>query len=275
MKIRLSSSAFLFAFTSFAFASHPPINTAFITAPGKFYIGAFGGGGSSNDFNGSQYGTAFFTEAAGGLLAINAFGQLNNEDASFFGAQLGYQAQEIFLNSFSQWTVGPAAELEGYFMNKKSFNGDLINNTARLPEHDFMVSYPMKRSVFLANAVLNFNNSRFLVHPYAGLGIGSAIVRITNASAIQISPAEDGLNHYNSNTSDSNSTFAGQIKLGLGYDINKCVSLFAEYRWLYLASTDFVFGSTVFPTHVETSSWQVKLDAQKYNLGNVGVRFNW
>lgn len=275
MKLRISSSIFLFAIATPAFTSPIPIQSVTVTYPGKFYVGAFGGGGSSNNFNGSQFGTAFFSEATGGPLSINAFGQLNKQKASFFGAQLGYQAQEICLNSSSQWTLGPAAELEGYSINKSSFNGTLLNNTQRLSEHDFIVSYPMKRSLFLANAVLNFNNACLLVHPYIGLGIGSAIVKISDASATQVNPPEEGINHYNSNSSDTNTTFAGQIKLGLSYDISKYVSLFSEYRWLYLASTDFVFGSTVYPNHVETSSWQVKLHAQRYNLGNVGVRINW
>lgn len=275
MKLRTASSIFLFALTNLTFASHAPIKSATATIPGKFYVGAFGGGGSSNNLDGSQFGTAFFSEAVGGSLSVNAFGQLSNQKRSFFGAQLGYQAQEIFLNSSSQWTLAPAAELEGSFMNKSSFNGTFINNTVRLPEHDFVVSYPMRRTVFLANAVLYFNNSCFLLHPYIGFGLGNAIVKISGASAKQVTPLEEGINHYNTKTSDTSSTFAGQIKLGLSYTIKNCVSLFAEYRWLYLANTPFVFGSTVYPTHVETSSWQVKIDDQRYNLGNVGVRFNW
>jgi opacity protein-like surface antigen len=129
--------------------------------------------------------------------------------------------------------------------------------------------------VFLANAVFNFNAPCLVVHPYIGFGIGNAVVRVSDATSTQINPPEEGVNHYNASSSDTNSTFAGQIKLGLSYDINKCISLFAEYRWQYLANTHFVFGSTVYPGHVETSSWQVNLDAQRYNLGNVGIRFNW
>ncbi len=271
MKLHLkgiSSTLFLFALTTSALASPAQ------SMGGKLYAGVFGGGGSSNDFNGSQFGTAFYTEAAGGPVAVNAFGQINSHSASFFGAQLGYQAQEILLNPSSRWTLGPAGELEGYYMNSSSFNGEIINNTARLPEHDFLVSYPMNRTVFLANAVLSLKNPRYLFHPYVGFGIGSAIVRISGADATQVSPPEAGVNHYNSNASDTDSAFAGQIKVGLSYDINKSVSLFADYRWLYLSSTHFLFGSTVAAGHVETSAWQVKLDAQRYNLGDVGIRFN-
>lgn len=266
MKLRLSSSILLFALTI------PAIATA--TAPGKFYAGLFGGAGSSNDFNATQLGTAYFIEAAGGPLSVNAFGQLGSESSAFFGMQLGYQGQEILFTPSSQWTLAPAVELEGFTMNESTFNADLINNTTRLPEHDFQVSYPMSRNIFLGNAVFSFNHPRLVVHPYIGLGIGGAIVRISGADATQISPPEAGINHYNSNDSDTTTTFAGQIKLGLGYDINKYITVFADYRWLYLGNTNFVFGSTVYPTHAETSSWQVKLDSQRYNMGNIGVRFN-
>ncbi|MCS5712079.1 outer membrane beta-barrel protein [Candidatus Berkiella aquae] len=265
MKLRLSSSLLLLALTNTAFAHNCPTE--------KFYVGAFGGGGSSHHFDASQYGTAFFVEVAGGPLAVNAFGEINHHSSPFYGLQLGYQAPATLLTS--QWKLAPAFELEGYAMKRKSFSGELINNNARLPEHDFLVSYPMKRNVFLANMVLNFDNACILVHPYIGFGIGSAIASISDATATQISPPEAGINHYNSNSSDTNATFAGQIKLGLSYDINDYLSLFADYRWLYVGNTHFVFGSTVVPGHAETSSWQVNLNAQRYNLGSAGIRFNW
>jgi opacity protein-like surface antigen len=268
MKLRLASSFFLFALSPLAFAH------AAVTAPGNCYVGVFGGYGTSNHFNASQFGTAFFAEVVGGPLAVNAFGELNKHNGSFWGAQLGYQAQEIFLNS-SQWAFQPAVELEGFSLSKRSFDGILSNNSLRLTEHDFNVLYPMKRTAFLANAILSFNHPCFLIHPYIGFGIGSALIRISNANAAQVNPPEADVNHYNSNSSDATSIFAGQIKLGLSYDIKDCVSIFADYRWLYLANSDFVFGPTVYPAHVETSSWQVKLEDQRYSLVNVGIRLNW
>ena len=261
MKLRhISSSLFLFALTPLAFAN-------------STYVGVFGGYGSSNHINVSQYGTAFFTEAEGGPLEVHAFGDLNSQNAAFYGLQLGYQAQEIPLHS--QWTLVPGVELEGYTLNKRQFEGNLTNNIGRLPEHDFAVTYPLRSTVFLGNAVFSFNHPCVFVHPYLIFGIGSAIVRASGAEAAQINPPEAGINHYNSHPSDSNSAFAGQFKLGLSYDINDCLSIFADYRWLYLASTELLFGPTDYLNHVPTSSWQVKLDAQRYNLGNVGVRFNW
>lgn len=270
MKLRISAAIFLFALTTPAFASHGAIEAT----PEKLYFGIFGGGGSSNKINANQFGTAFFTEAAGGPLAVNALGQLGSESATFFGAQLGYQARGICINPCSHWSLGPTAELEWYAMGKRTFNGTLINNTDRIDEHDFIVSYPMHRNVFLANAVLSFNKPHLPIHPYIGLGIGNAIIRISSASSTQTNPPEAGFNHYNASTSYTTSVFAGQIKLGLSYDINRYFSVFADYRWLYLASSDFIFGSTVYPSHVATSSWQVTLDPQRYNLGNIGIRFS-
>ncbi|MBS0290109.1 MAG: outer membrane beta-barrel protein [Proteobacteria bacterium] len=273
MRLRISSSISLFALTTLAFANYAPIKSAPITSPAKLYVSIFGGGGASNSFNGNQFATAYFLEASGGPLSVDAFGRIDSQNTLFFGAQLGYQTQATPLNFSSQWSLTPGAELEGYYMNKRSFNGTLINNTDRLPEHDFHVSYPMRRTVFLANAVLNFNNPCVLVHPYIGLGIGNAIVRISGANATQANPPEAGINHYNKSTSDTNSTFAGQLKLGLSYNITERTSIFAEYRWLYLANTHFVLGSTAYPEHVPTSSWQVNVNAQRYNLGSVGIRF--
>lgn len=280
MKLRVCSSIFLLALsttvlTTSVFATSVPTKPTTLNSPAKFYIGAFGGRGSSNSFNASQYGTAYFVEANGGPLSVNAFGQLNHKTTSFFGIQLGYQAPEILLNAAPQWTLGPAIELEGFSMSNNSFSGTLTNNTDvnRLPEHDFVVSYPMSRTVFLANGVFSINTPRLPVHPYVGFGIGSAIVRISGANSSQVNPLELGVNHYNTNTNDTSPVFSGQFKLGLSYDLNNYVSLFADYRWVYIASTHYIFGSTIAPGHAETSSWQVKLDAQKYNLGNIGIRF--
>ena len=266
------SSLGLFALTSTAFANHTKMMET--STPSNVYIGVFGGGGSSNQFSADQYGTAYYFESMGGPLAVNGFGHVNNKSGWFFGAQLGYQAQERVFGIIPSWTLTPAAELEGFYLGKKTFSGTVANDTSRLPEHNFDVSYPTKRSVFLTNAVLSLNNPCFMFHPYIGFGIGGAIARISGADSLQVAPQEPGVNHYNSNTSDTDSTFAGQIKLGLSYDFNKCVSIFAEYRWLYLASTHFTFGSTVYPTHAATSSWQVDLGPQRYNLGSVGLRFN-
>jgi opacity protein-like surface antigen len=188
---------------------------------------------------------------------------------------VGYQGHEILLDPKSQWALVPAAELEGYYLGNTSYTGHLINDEAtRLDEHDFTVTYPIERGVFLTNAVFNLNIPCYRFHPYVGLGFGAAIVNISGADSLQVSPPEAGVNHYNSSTGDTAPTFAGQVKAGVSYDINDCLSLFAEYRWLYLSTTHFTFGSTVYPGHAVTSSWQVKLDHQNFNMGAVGIRLS-
>lgn len=267
MDIRTYISIFFLSLSTSVFATPNSDNA--------FYIGGFGGIGTANHFNVSQFGTAFFTEAEGGPLAVNAFGQLGNPSAPFFGAQLGYQAPEINLKTDSVWKMKLAAELEGYTMSHRSFHGILSNNTERIPEHTFNVSYPLHRTVFLGNAILNFIHPRFIMHPYIGLGIGNALVRIAEATGMQSNPIEANVNHYNAKSSDSVSVFAGQLKVGFSYELTSHMAFFADYRRLYLASSDFRFGSTVYPTHVETSHWQVKLSSQKYNLANIGLKFKW
>lgn len=242
----------------------------------KFYVGVFGGGGTSTKVHVSQYGTAFYTEAYGGPLAVDAFGKTNPRSVGLAGAHVGYQWAELFLNPLnSQWGITPAIELEGYYLGKSKFTAhDINNDTARLPEHNFAVSYPMKSGVFLTNAVINFNppnQSRLM--PYIAAGIGAAVTSISNATSTQVTPPEPGINHYNSNNDDSDAMFAAQTKVGLNLSLFKNTSLFAEYRWLYLSSSHYSFGSTVYPTHAPTSNWLTKMNAQKYNMGAVGIRY--
>jgi opacity protein-like surface antigen len=276
VKKGIYSSIFLALFANSALAGHASVQTI-IPPPshGKFYVGIFGGGGSTRSFDVSQYGTAYFFEELGGPLAVDAFGDTNNRSAWLFGAQVGYQASEIILHPCYQWGLVPAAEMETYYFGERSFSGHLVNDEAtRLDEHDFDVSYDVRRSIFLANVVFNLNIPCVMVHPYVGLGFGAALVKISGADATQVSPPEPGVNHYNSNTGDTDPTFAGQVKVGLSYDFNPCVSVFAEYRWLYLSSSHFVFGSTIAPGHAATSAWQVKFDPHYTNIGTVGIRLN-
>ena len=257
--------------TSSGFAGE--MGPVLLTDPGKIYVAIFGGAGGSDKINISQFGTACFTEADGGPLAVDAFGATNRRSVGLVGGHIGYQWMEIPVNS---WGVVPAVELEGYYLGKSNFNGhDLNNNTARLPEHDFLVTYPLSTGVFLTNAVLNFNlpsHSRF--HPYVGGGIGGAVVSISHARARQIAPPEPGINHYNAKDGDKDATFAAQGKAGLKFDFSSHGSLFVEYRGLYLAQTNYSFGSTVYPGHAATSNWLVKLGSQFYNTGAVGIQFS-
>lgn len=267
----------LFALTSSeANASCCVMGPTKFSPPGEVYVGIFGGGGTSTKINVSQFGTAYYTEANGGPLAVDAFGKTDRRTVGLVGGHVGYQWLEIFSNPpNSQWGLAPAVEWEGYYLSKSSFTShDINNDTVRLPEHDFLVTYPMKAGVFLTNAVLSINPSclsRF--HPYVGAGIGAAVVSISNANAAQVSPAEPGINHYNSDASDTDTTFAAQTKVGLNVDLCRNISIFVEYRWLYLSDSHYEFGSTVYPGHPATSNWLVKMDSQCYNMGAIGIQY--
>lgn len=248
---------------------------AMLSSPGKAYVSVFGGAGTFSSFNISQFGAAFFEPELGGPLAVDAFGSTNHVTTGFVGGNAGYQWSSFNLFN-TPIGLAPAVELEGYSLGKNTFSGhDINNDTTRLPEHDFFVSYPTTTGVFLINAIANFdvvNQQR--LHPYVGAGFGAAVLSITNANSTQVAPAEVGVNHYNSDTNSTDTTFAGQVKAGLSFDLTKHISVFGEYRWLYLSDSSYTFGSTVYPDHAATSSWLVKLGSQNYNLGAAGIRFS-
>lgn len=246
-----------------------------VTALEKVYFSVFGGGGTSNKVKMSQYGTALFPEADGGPLAVNAFGRANSRSVGMVGGHVGYQWGDVFLDALRlPLGLAPAAELEGYYLGKGSFKGHEINNdVTRLPEHDFLVTYPVSSGIFLANAVLNFNAANYYRwHPYVAAGIGAAVISVSNADSLQVAPLEAGVNHYNANPNDTVSAFAAQTKVGLNFDLCEHISLFGEYRWLYIANTKFAFGSTVYPAHAATSHWNATLGSQHYNMGAGGIR---
>lgn len=224
----------------------------------------------------SQYGTAYFLEAEGGPLAVNAFGHAKSRDVGIVGGHIGYQWSEILLDLFNnQTSMTPAIELEGYYIGKEKFTGhDINNDTTRLPEHDFLVTYPTSTGVFLANTVLNFNSANYARwSPYVGVGIGAAVLSISQANSLQTAPFEANINHYNGNPNDRTAAFAAQTKVGLNFSFSDNWSVFAEYRGLYIADSNFTFGSTVDPTHAATSNWKVNLGGQFYNMGAGGIRF--
>ncbi|WP_367607409.1 outer membrane protein [Legionella sp. W05-934-2] len=246
-----------------------------ITSPGQIYVGVFGGGGGLTRTDISQFGSAFIPEANGGPLAVNSFGRSESSSTGMVGGHIGVTWSTILGEHLP---VTPAFELEGYYMGGITIEGhDIDNNTLRIPEHDFLVKYPLKTGVFLVNAVLNSQKPVFgKFRPYAGIGIGSAVLSISGATSIQTRPAEPGINHYNADTDDTAFAFAAQPKVGVRFDLNPHASVFAEYRFLYLSDTHYQFGSTVYAptTHVATAPWLVKIKSQHYNMGSVGIEFD-
>lgn len=237
------------------------------------YISAFGGRGTFFTNSISQTGTAFLSEFSGGPLAVDATGGSAHDYADMLGMNIGYRFSDLFPES-SAWNLTPALELEGYYLHGTLSENTLVNDTTRLDAHEFDVTYPMNTGVYLINGVLNLNHGESKFHPYFGLGIGPAFVSINNAMSTQVDPDESGVNHYNSNPDSSSWTFATQAKLGLSYEMSERVNIFAEYRFLYLAASDYTFGSTQYSGHVETTSWNVNIDGMYYNMFVAGVQFN-
>jgi len=232
------------------------------------YIGIFGGFGSSSDTGVAQLGTVFFTEAEGGPLAVNATGQTDSDGVGFIGAQVGHE-----------WSNGsavlPAFELEGFYLDTGTRRATLENPTDRLPEHTFDSTFPTDTSVFLANLVLSYPMSSHSVTPYIGGGIGGAQVDVDNATSLQADPAEPGINHFNSAPDSSAWTFAAQIKAGARMPLGSNAYVFGEYRYLYVGSTDQIFGPTTYDTHAPTTAWTVRFDDTSHHLATAGVGFSF
>lgn len=243
----------------------------------RIYIGAFGGETFSNSSKLTQTGTAFFQEASGGPLAIDARGHSGRNSSGFGGVQIGYEWSQCPINiGCSDWSITPAAELEAYFF-RQTKKGHLINaiSTDRLPEHDFANSFPMNVGLYLINGVFTLNHcclGKF--SPYVGGGVGFANIFIRKADSQQVSPPESGVNHFNSNQSDSDWAFAAQVKTGVRYNICGRFHIFGEYRFSYIDTSSYLFGSTVYPNHAPTSTWNVDVKGTCYNAFAFGVQFD-
>lgn len=189
-----------------------------------------------------------------------------------FGAHVGYKG-------FNNWNVfvpaRPAAELEAYYIGLAELKGRATNVTDRLPEHIFSDKFPLRTGVFLANLVLENKTMCKKLFPYLGFGAGPAFSSISSARSLQISPIEEGVEHFNTSRSDKTVGMAAQVKLGVRYKLNPKVKAFAEYRYLYLSQTQYTFGSTAYPGHPVTSPWTVKVMPQHYNMGIVGLDFSF
>lgn len=167
--------------------------------------------------------------------------------------------------------LAPAIEVEGMYFANTAKKAHLDNPTTRLPAHKFTDTLPMHIGVLLANGILEFNND--YISPYVGVGVGVGFVSIHDANSAQVAPPEGGVNHFNSDPSDFNSLFATQAKAGLRYRFLKHYRLSAEYRFIYMTSSDFVFGSTRYPAHVPTSPWMLKMGGLAYNAATLGIDF--
>lgn len=243
----------------------------------RMYIGGFGGGMYSNSSRIQQLGTAFFTEDLGGALGVYAKGNAKKTSVGFGGVQLGYEwtANPCEIGC-SGWSIATAAELEAYWYShtKKGNLHNLISDD-RVPEHDFRDSFKANSGVYLANVVFSLNNDCYSsFSPYVGVGIGATRVSLKSASSYQVNPPEEGINHFNSKRDDSAWAFAAQAKVGLRYNFCDSFHIFGEYRYLFVDSSNYLFGSTDYPSHAVTSPWNVKLNNIQNNAFVFGLQYD-
>ncbi len=240
----------------------------------KIYISGFGGGTWSNSTKLRQTGVAFFPEETVGPLAVDARGHTSKRSTGFGGLNIGYEWSQCPISLCSNLSITTAAEVEAYWYSHKK-KGHLINQTYLLDEHDFLDSFRLNVGVYLANVVFAINSCDLCgLVPYVGGGIGAVDLSARKADSLQTDPPEAGINHFNSKTNDSAWAFAAQAKAGLRYKIWDCASIFAEYRFLWADSSRFNFGATIYPTHVQTTTWNVDLKDLWYNSFAVGLKYD-
>ena len=151
-------------------------------------------------------------------------------------------------------------------------------------EHRFQDHMKMNAGIFMANMVFTYDTGS-MFKPYVGGGLGFAVINMNSASSFQTSPSANPnfemsggvngtpVNHFNSNTSAYDVGFASQVKLGLRADLDKNWSAFVEYRYLHINSTEYTFGSTVYPDHSATDNWNYKSGSMDFNNALAGVEY--
>lgn len=245
-----------------------PCSSLFAHGQGQAYIGVFGGGGGAVKTHVTQSGFAFNMPDPRDALLVDATGQSGDFGSAMAGGHFGY---EFKLGKY----VRPALEFEGFYL--RSCGGEktssLFNPT--FFEHDFVDKLPLRNVSFFGNFIFAVQLPWKWLEPYVGGGIGGAIVWIEKAHSQQDSPAEPGINHFNSKPTASDSAFTAQLKTGLRFNIHRHWRIFAEYRYLYLASTTYIFGFTEYSTHAPTSNWILDLGKLDYNLGVLGLEYKF
>ena len=75
----------------------------------------------------------------------------------------------------------------------------------------------------------------------------------------------------------SSSAFAMQAKIGIKWQVNSRWSVIGEFRHVFVASTSYTFGKTDYPpeVHPPTTTWDVELGRQNYNMFVAGIDFKF
>ena len=51
--------------------------------------------------------------------------------------------------------------------------------------------------------------------------------------------------------------------------------MFVEYHLLYITSSDYRVGSTVYPGHNATTNWLVDMGGHYYDIGALGLQYSF
>lgn len=241
------------------------------------YMNFYGGGGAvMSGIDIVQQATALYDTDHGGPIAVNAKGTSDGRGFWLVGGSIGYNWFTMPLNQ-SKVNMSAAIELEGFYIGQHTIKAPHQNNKySALPSHIFSLSLPVSMGGALVNMVFDFSTRDYAKwHGYFGVGWGSAVVTIDHAKAVQIVPSEPGVNHFSGDSGDSSVAFIAQPKIGMIFDCNSWMSIFGEYRFLYVSDTDYQFGSTISPGHVTTTNWLLKMGPQLSNIGIFGIRFKF
>jgi opacity protein-like surface antigen len=242
--------------------------------PYPLYVSVFGGGGSLFTRKIEQTGLAF-NQGSNLNVPVDVSGAGSRNSVGFGGVHVGYKWLDLLKsNEGSRWGLTPATEIEGYYLGGTQ-RDNLNNNKNKSADYSFKATYPLHNGVFLANAILNINPlDKLKFHPYLGAGVGAALVATSGAESIQTAPEKSSLNYYGSKSNSSDWAFATQAKLGLSLDFTSSSSIFAEYRFLYLAPSQYTLGSTKNQSNIASSSWDIHMGGLYSNMGTLGVRYD-
>lgn len=269
------------------------------------YVGGFAGAGQTDSQNLEQSAVAFKRGALAHDvnndpwdLYVNVKGHAKRDNLGLGGIHLGYEWAE---NAFN---IKPAVELEAIYLgadqdahlaNTRQENG-VWTTTANGHEvgevsehhsiaagvHQFSDSMHMRMGLLMTNGIFTYE-THSLFKPYLGAGFGLAYLNMTDARSYQTGPGgieringagTNPVNHFNSDKRDWDIALAAQAKLGVRAEFDRHWSAFAEYRYLYVGSSTFNFGSTDYSGyHVETSKWKVENNAMGLQAGLVGVEY--
>jgi opacity protein-like surface antigen len=268
-----------------------------------FYLGGFGGVVAPLDLNSTQSGVAYryigqffpgqtLPTDENYNLYVNVSGIQKSNSGGLVGAHFGYRCNKLIFEHKSSLAITPMFELEGFYLGT-SLSGDLVNPilepavlraegtvsvTHSIPAntHRFNDSYRLNTGVLLINSVFDFNNQltkQFV--PYWGGGLGFSFNTLSQADSHQISPYnEEDINHFNSSNQTTTTVLSAQTKVGLHTEITNNLSIFAEYRYLYISPTSYTFGNTYYPGHhPDTSKWNVTLSSMNFQTGVFGINY--